>query len=119
MEFFQQEAKRYQTGLADAEARLVESTKDGAVSAQQQKDSALQKLAEFEATARQTRGAIAETQQRIHTLEAQAKATPTRVVTQVRDSDDNVLLSGLRSNLLALELERPNCCKSSNRPTDW
>lgn len=106
LEFFQQEAKRYQTGLADAEAKLVDSTKDGAISAQQQKDSALQKLAEFEATARQTQEAIAETQQRIQTLEAQAKATPSRVVTQVRNSEDNILLSGLRSNLLNLELKR-------------
>jgi uncharacterized protein involved in exopolysaccharide biosynthesis len=104
--FFQQEAERYRVGLADAEARLVDSTKDGAISAQQQKDSALLKLAEFEATARQTQEAIAETQQRIHTLEAQAKSTPSRVVTQVRDSDDNVLLSGLRSSLLSLELKR-------------
>jgi uncharacterized protein involved in exopolysaccharide biosynthesis len=106
LEFFQQEAKRYQTGLAEAEARLVDSTKDGAISAQQQKDSALQKLAEFEATARQTQESIAETQQRIRTLEAQAKATPSRVVTQVRNSEDNLLLSGLRSNLLTLELKR-------------
>ena len=106
LDFFQQEAKRYQAGLADAEARLVESTKNGAVSAQQQKDSALQKLAEFEATARQTQEAIAETQQRIHTLEAQATSTPARMVTQVKDSDDSVLLSGLRSNLLTLELKR-------------
>jgi uncharacterized protein involved in exopolysaccharide biosynthesis len=106
LDFFQQQAKRYQTGLADAEARLVDSTRDGAVSAQQQKESALQKLAEFEATARQTQEAIAETQQRIRTLETQAIATPSRVVTQVRDSDDSVLLSGLRSNLLTLELKR-------------
>jgi len=106
LDFFQQEAKRYQAGLADAEARLVDSTQDGAVSAQQQKESALQRLAEFEATARQTQAAIAETQQRIRTLEAQEMSTPSRVVTQVHDSDDSVLLSGLRSNLLALELKR-------------
>jgi len=106
LEFFHQQAKQYQIGLTDAEARLVASTKDGAVSAQQQKDSALQKLAEFEAIARQSQAIIAETQQRIRTLEAQATATPSRVVTQVRNSDDSVLLSGLRSNLLALELKR-------------
>lgn len=106
VDFFHQEATRYQTGLADAEARLVDSTKDGAISAQQQKETALQKLAEFEATSRQTQEAIAETQQRIRTLEAQATSTPPRMVTQVKDSDDSVLLSGLRSNLLTLELKR-------------
>jgi uncharacterized protein involved in exopolysaccharide biosynthesis len=106
LDFFQQEAERYRTGLADAEARLVDSTKGGVVSAQLQKESALQRLAEFEATARQTQEAIAETQQRIRTLEAQAVSTPSRVVTQVRNSDDGVLLSGLRSNLLSLELKR-------------
>lgn len=106
LDFFQQEAQRYQSGLAEAEARLVDSTKNGAVSAQQQKDAALQKLAEFEATARQTQEAIAETQQRIRTLESQATSTPARMVTQVKDSDDSVLLSSLRSNLLTLELKR-------------
>ncbi len=85
---------------------MVDSTKNGAVSAQLQKESSLQKLAEFEATARQTQEQIAETQQRIHTLEAQATSTPARMVTQVKDSDDSVLLSGLRSNLLTLELKR-------------
>lgn len=106
LDFFKQEAERYRSGLADAEAQLVSSTQGGVVSAQVQKDSALQKWAEFDATARQTQAAIAETQQRIHTLEGQANSTPSRVVTQMRDSDDSVLLSGLRSNLLTLELKR-------------
>ena len=106
LDFFQQEAQRYQAGLADAEAKLVASTKDGAVSAKQQKEDALAKLAEFEATSRQSQEAIAETQQRIRTLEAQASSTPARVVTQVRNTDDSATLSGLRSNLLNLELKR-------------
>jgi len=106
LDFFQQETERYRTGLVDAEARLVDSTKDGAVSAQQQKEIALQKLAEFEATVRQTQESIAETEERIRTLGAQETSTPSRVVTQVRDSDDSTLLSGLRSNLLTLELKR-------------
>ena len=106
LDFFEQETERYRKGLADGEAHLVDFTHDGTVSARLEKEAALQKLAEFEAAERQTQQAIGETQQRIKTLEAQASSTPPRMVTQVRNSDDGVLLSGLRSNLLNLELKR-------------
>ena len=106
MDFFEQEAERYRKGLADGEAHLVDFTHDGTVSARLEKEAALQQLAGFEAAERQTQQAIGETQQRIKTLEAQASSTPRRMVTQVRDSDDGLLLSGLRSNLLNLELKR-------------
>ena len=106
LDFFQQEAERYRAGLVHAEAALVDSTKDGAVSAQQQKDATLQKLTEFEASARQTQESISETEERIRTLQTQIKSTPTRLVTQIKDSDDSALLSQLRASLLTLELKR-------------
>ena len=106
-DFFQQEAQQYRKGLADAEERLVGFTRGASVvSAQLEKELGLQKLVEFDSTLRQTQAAVAETQQRIRTLQEQAASTPTRMVTQVRDADDAVLLSQLRSNLLALELKR-------------
>jgi uncharacterized protein involved in exopolysaccharide biosynthesis len=107
VDFFQQETEQYRKGLADAEARLVDFTQGGTVvSAQLEKDVALQKLAEFDATLRQTEAAIAETQQRIDILQKQEVSIPTRMVTQVRNLDDATLLSQLRSNLLTLELKR-------------
>lgn len=106
LDFFEQEAESYRKGLVDEEAHLSDFNNGGTVSARLEKEAALQKLAEFEGTGWQTQQAIGETQQRIKTLEAQALSTPTRMVTQVRNSDDGILLSGLRSNLLNLELKR-------------
>jgi uncharacterized protein involved in exopolysaccharide biosynthesis len=105
--FFQQQTQEYGKGLADAEARLVNFTHGAdVVSAQLEKEGALQKAAEFDATLKQTQAAIRETQQRIHVLEEQSASTPTRIVTQVRNTDDALLISQLRSDLLTLELKR-------------
>jgi len=69
-DFFQQETQQYGKGLADAEAQLVNFTHGAAVvSAKLEKEVALQKLAEFDATLSQTHAAIAETQQRIRVLD--------------------------------------------------
>lgn len=105
-DFFQQATKRYRDSLTDAETRLVDFTRSGAVSAKIEKEDALQKLAEFEGTLKQTQTAIEETQQRIRVLEGQAATIPTRMITQVHNSDDATLLSQIRSNLLTLELKR-------------
>ena len=106
-DFFQQETQQYRKGLADAEARLVDSSHGTAgISAKLEKEAALQKLAEFDAMQKQTQAAIAETQQRIRTLQGQAASSPTRMTTQVRSADDSTLLSQLRSTLLTLELKR-------------
>src|SRR5207245_762472 len=71
-----------------------------------EKEVALQKVAEFDATRRQTQASIAETQQRIHALQEQVVSIPARMVTQVRNADDTMLLSQLRANLLTLEQKR-------------
>jgi uncharacterized protein involved in exopolysaccharide biosynthesis len=106
-DFFQQETQQYRKGLAEAEARLVDSSHGtSGISAKLEKDVALQKLAEFDAMLKQTQATIAETQQRIRTLQGQAASIPTRMTTQVRNADDFTLLSQLRSSLLTLELKR-------------
>jgi uncharacterized protein involved in exopolysaccharide biosynthesis len=107
LEFFEQQAAEARKALAQAEARLVDFTKGGrVVSAQLEKDATLQKVAEFDGTLKQTQAAIADTRQRIGILEQQSVSTPPRMVTQVRNTDDALLLSQLRANLLALELKR-------------
>jgi uncharacterized protein involved in exopolysaccharide biosynthesis len=106
-DFFRHEAERYRKGLSEAEAQLVSFTRDGTViSAQYQKDVALQKLADFDANLRETEAGIAETEKRIAILQKEADVIPVRVVTEVRKSDDGGLLSQLRNNLLTLELKR-------------
>jgi uncharacterized protein involved in exopolysaccharide biosynthesis len=105
--FFQQQTQQYRKRLADAEAHLVDFTHGASVvSAQLEKEVALQKLAEFDNTLKQTKVAIAEAQQRVRTLQEQAGSMPTRMITQVRNADDALILSQLRSNLLTLELKR-------------
>ena len=106
-DFFQQQTKEYRKGLTDAEERLVDFTHGGAVvSAKLEKEVTLQKLAEFNAALRQTGGSIAETQERIRALQEQIVSIPARMVTQVRNADDGMLLSQLRASLLTLELKR-------------
>ena len=107
LEFFQQQRERYQKQLSEAEASLADfSQRTGVVSASLEKDTALQKVSEFEVALRQNQAAMAESEQRRRLLEQLTSAMPNRIVTQVRDSDDGPLISGIRSNLLALEQKR-------------
>ncbi|HZP02742.1 MAG TPA: Wzz/FepE/Etk N-terminal domain-containing protein [Terriglobia bacterium] len=104
-DFFQKQADQYKKDLAAAEARLAKfDSEQDVAAAVLERDTAVQKLAEFEATARETRSAIAETEQRIRTLQAQMAASAPRMTTQVRTN--STLLQGLKSTLLTLELRR-------------
>jgi uncharacterized protein involved in exopolysaccharide biosynthesis len=107
LEFFREQTKQYEEGLKTAEARLAEFSKDqGVVSPDQQKIATLQKLSEFQADLKQARASIAESAERIHSLEAQAAALPTRTTTQLRTADNLQLMEQYRSTLLNLELKR-------------
>jgi uncharacterized protein involved in exopolysaccharide biosynthesis len=105
--FFDQETAELRKGLDLAETRLADFTREGGVvSAQLERDLTLQKASELEASLTQTRAAIAETEQRIRTLEQQLASIPPRMVTQVRVSDNPQLLQQMKSTLLTLELKR-------------
>ncbi|HYA95438.1 MAG TPA: Wzz/FepE/Etk N-terminal domain-containing protein [Terriglobales bacterium] len=105
--FFDQQAEQYRKELELAEQRLTDFTRrHGTVAAQMERDITLQKLSEFEVSYRQTQAAIAETEQRIRALEQQQTSLPGRLTTQVRTSDNPVLLQQLKSTLLNLELKR-------------
>ncbi len=106
-DFFQHETERYREELSKAEARFSDFNHEaGVVSAALEKDGTLQKLSEFQVTLSQTTAAIAETKERIRKLREEAASTPARMVTQVRNADDAVLLSQLRATLLTLEQKR-------------
>jgi len=114
--FFQQEAGQYQKELAAAEARLADFSRDqehGAVSPQIQRDLVLQKANEFEADFRQAQASIAQTQERIRTLEELAAATPSRITTTDRKSDNPQLLGQLKASPLTLELQRTDLLNKS------
>src|SRR5207253_2906894 len=93
--------------LEDAEFQLMDfSNNEGVVSAALERDIALQKLSEADATARQARIAIAETVQRIRMLESDLHSLPERTTTVMRNADNPQLLEKMKSKLLELELKR-------------
>jgi uncharacterized protein involved in exopolysaccharide biosynthesis len=100
---FAQLADEYRKQLLDTEARLSDSSD---VAPNLMRDLIVQKYTELNAGLAQIKASIKETQQRINELEEQQKATPSRVLTQVRKSDNQQLLQQLKSTLLALELKR-------------
>jgi uncharacterized protein involved in exopolysaccharide biosynthesis len=103
--FFDQQTERFRKGLTLAEQQLTDFTREhGTVAAQLERDIVLQKLSEFEVASKQTQAAIAETEQRIRTLQAQQGDVPVRLTTQVRTSAEG--LQQMRSTLLNLELKR-------------
>jgi uncharacterized protein involved in exopolysaccharide biosynthesis len=106
-DFFQRETDKYRKELSAAEKRLMDFNREAnVISAPLQKDAALQKLADFQVTLSQTNAAIAETQQRIRVLKQTLASIPPRMVTQVRNGDDGMLISQLKANLVALEQKR-------------
>ena len=76
------------------------------VSPELEKDITLRKQSEFDAALRETQTDIAETTERIRSLEAQMSTTSPRITTQERISDNPMLLQQLKSTLLTLELKR-------------
>jgi uncharacterized protein involved in exopolysaccharide biosynthesis len=105
--FFDQQTERYQQGLNQAQEKLTDFTKGtGVVSAELERDSALQQADAFDSTARQAQTTLLETQQRIHALQAELQSIKPRMTTVVRNSDNPQLLEQLKSTLLNLELKR-------------
>jgi uncharacterized protein involved in exopolysaccharide biosynthesis len=106
-DFFHREAEKYREELSRAEKDLMNfDLQAEVVSAQLEKEATLQRLADFKVASSQTEAAIAETQQRIQVLQTTAAALPTRMVTQVRNADDGMLISALKTNLVTLEQKR-------------
>lgn len=106
-QFFEQEADRYKTELNDAETQLKQfATEQGGVAPQVERDNTLQKLAEFSATLETTRAEMSATEQKIRTLQGQSSSVPSRITTQLKESDDAQLQQQLKSTLMNLELKR-------------
>jgi uncharacterized protein involved in exopolysaccharide biosynthesis len=105
--FFDQQTERYRQGLEQAQEKLTDFSKEsGVVSAQLERDAALQRANEFDSNARQAQTTVAETEQRIRSLQAQLQFLQPRMTTAVRTSDNPYLLQQLKSTLLNLELRR-------------
>jgi uncharacterized protein involved in exopolysaccharide biosynthesis len=104
--FFEQETERYRNQMTLVQARLDQQSRDeGVVSLQAEKDSALKRLVDFEALEQTTRVQIAETEERLRVLEAQAASTPARATTEIRTVSAG-MIEQLQSTLMPLELKR-------------
>jgi len=106
-DFFQQQAQQYKRELEASEGQLVNFTKKtGVVTADFEKQVALQKINDFDLTLQQTRASIAETATRLRTLKSENRAVPARVTTQIKVADNPQLMANLKTTLLDLELKR-------------
>ncbi len=105
--FFEQQTSESRRQLEEAQRRLLQfTTEHKVVAAAQQRDLALQRLSEIDASARQTRIELTETQQKVSELEYQLAALPERTTTQMRTADNPELSKSFKSRLLELELKR-------------
>jgi uncharacterized protein involved in exopolysaccharide biosynthesis len=105
--FFEQETGESRRQLELAKSKLLEfSESHGVVEAGQERDLALQKLSEVDASFRQTQIDLAETRQRVAQLELELTEMPERTTTQVHTADNPELLKALKASLLDLQLKR-------------
>ena len=104
--FFQQQVNRYNKELETARSSLTDFTRiAGIVSARQEKESALARRAEFEAQFQGEQAAIAQTRERLLTLEKQLASSPARMTTAVRVSNNSLHLDTLKTTVVSLELK--------------
>src|SRR6266567_4616653 len=105
--FFDQESARFHKNLEQAQQRLAAfSLERHVVSAQMERDAALQQANEFESNAHQAHALVAETESRIRALQAQLDSAPRRITTAIRSSENAQLTGQLKSTLLTLQLKR-------------
>ena len=107
IQFFDRQTADSETRLHQSEAQLVDFTRTrGVVSAALERDIALQKLGEADATYRQIDQERVATEHTITSLGEQLKAFPSRSVTLKRWADNPELLEKLKTHLLELQLKR-------------
>jgi len=105
--FFDQQAKQSQAALEDAEWHLMQFARDeGVVSASLERDISLQKASQADTDQQQAQVAIAESAQRIRSLQNKLQALPENATIQTRNLDNPQLMEKLKSKLLDLRLKR-------------
>lgn len=105
--FFDQEASRFRRNLENAQNLLAKfSLTHHVISAQAERDAALQQADQFDSNAHQAEALATETTSRIQALEAELRALQPRVTTAVRRSDNSQLIGQLQSTLLTLQLKK-------------
>ncbi len=107
LRFFDQQTAESRRQLEEAKTKLGDFTqKHGVVMSAQQRDLALHRLDDADASNGQTQRDMAETGHRMQELNAQLAKLPMRSTTQVRSSDNPELMRSLKASLLDLELKK-------------
>jgi uncharacterized protein involved in exopolysaccharide biosynthesis len=107
IQFFAQQTAEYEKRLHQSEIDLVQFTRTrGIASAALERDIALQKLGEADATYRQIDQDRVETERRISSLHNQLQSFPSRSVTLKRWADNPEVLEKMKTHLLELQLKR-------------
>src|SRR5215475_3570132 len=107
MEFFDREAQRYKQDLDTAETAIKKFAEEqGGVAPHLERDIVLQKLSDFRAVLQQTRADLATADERIKSLQDQAKGTPQRLTTSSWKQDNYQVLQGFKTTLMTLQLKR-------------
>jgi uncharacterized protein involved in exopolysaccharide biosynthesis len=107
MKFFDQQVSEYKRNLEESKQKILQmSEENGVVSPQQERDSALQRATEFDASASQAQQAVQEGSRRIATLRQQLATLKPQVTGSVRVTSNEALLGQLKEKLSALELKR-------------
>lgn len=105
--FFDQEAARFRQGLEEAQRKLAAFSVDRhVVSAQAERDTALQQASQFDTRAQEAQALAAETESRIHALKGELASIQPRITTSIRSSENPQLMGQLKSTLLTLQLKR-------------
>ncbi|MDP9158990.1 MAG: hypothetical protein M3O09_02010 [Acidobacteriota bacterium] len=95
--------------LEQSEFQLMAFTHgEGVVSAALERDIALQKLSNSDSNQRETLVSVVQITERISALESKIGTLPARTTTQIRNSDNPLLLEKMKSTLLELQLRRTN-----------
>ena len=105
--FFEEQIRQARKGVDQAQSDLLRFTHDQEVaSAPLERDLTLQRLSEAEAAELGLRAEIAESAERVRSLEGKLRELPQMRVVQTRSADNPQLQEKLKSKLLELELKR-------------
>lgn len=107
LKFYDQQVSEYKRNLEELQQKILQtSDENGVVSPQQERDFALQRANDFDASASQARQAVQEDARRMETLRQQLATVKPQVTGSVRVASNEVLLGQLKGQLSALELKR-------------
>jgi uncharacterized protein involved in exopolysaccharide biosynthesis len=106
-DFFERQMQESRHALDEAQSQLVNFTRDKrVVSATLERDLTLQELSEASMAEMNLQASIAETAERVRSLQTKILELPQRQVAQIRNADNPQLQEKLKSKLLELELKR-------------